>query len=79
MKWVVQTLEDCVHLEDSRKFIKTSSLGNNAFIAQRSNNIHGCYLTIVECRGGGNRDDIIISEEANRKSWRKMAMELHVM
>lgn len=45
---VVQTLEDSVHLETSREFIRTSNIGNSAFIAQSSSNTHGLFLTIVE-------------------------------
>lgn len=36
VKWVVQTLEDCVLLKANGEFIRTSNSGNSAFIAQRS-------------------------------------------
>lgn len=79
MKWVVQTLEGCSLAEVSKEFIKTLKAGNNAFIAQRSSNLHGWYLTFVEYRRGGNRDIIIILEERDGKGWRKLAMELRAL
>lgn len=84
MKWVVQTLEGCSLAEVlegcslaevSKEFIKTLKAGNNAFIALRSSNLHGWYLTFVEYRRGGNRDIIIIPEERDGKGWRKLEME----
>lgn len=77
--WVVQTLDECSCSDGNKEFIRTSCLGNNAYIAQRSSNVYGRYLTIVEYRGGGRRNLIIILEEVEDKGWRKMAMELHAM
>lgn len=72
-------MEDCALSVDSKEFIRTSSLGNDAFIVQRSFNILGRFLTIVEYRGGGRRGLFIISKEMDGRGWRKMAMELHAM
>lgn len=76
VKWMVQTLKDYFHLEISREFIKSSSSGNRAFIAQRSSNTHGHFLTIVEYVRGGRRDLMIIPKAINGNGWKKMAMEL---
>lgn len=68
VKWVVQTLEDCSHAEATIEFIKTSKSNNNAFIAQRSSNFHGWYLTFVEYRRGRHS----LHHHPRRKGWQRM-------
>lgn len=56
--------------------IITSCLGISAFLAQRSSNAFGRYLTIFEYRGGRRNSLLNIPKEVEGKGWRKMAMEL---
>lgn len=76
MLWVVQSLEDCVQSDGKKEFIRTFSFGGSAYIAQRSSNAYGRYLTIVEYKGGGRRSLLIFPKEVEGKGWRKMALEL---
>lgn len=74
--WVAQTLEECSRSNGDKEFIRTSNLGSSACIAQRSSNVHGRYLIVVEYRGGGRKSLIIIPKEVEGQGWRKMSMEL---
>lgn len=74
--WVAQALEEYSRSNGDKEFIKTSNLGSSAFIAQRSSNIYGRYLIVVEYRGGSRKSLIIIPKEVEGQGWRKMSMQM---
>lgn len=77
--WVAKTLEECFHSAGSKEFIKTFKHGDTAYIAQRSFNVFGSFLYLIEFRGGCKRGLIIIPEEVVCHGWMKMAEELRVL
>lgn len=52
--WVAQTLEKCSKSDGDKEFIRTSNLGSNAFLAQRSSNVYGRCLTVAEYKDGAS-------------------------
>jgi hypothetical protein len=60
VSWLLATFEALQQAEGLKEFVKSSRVGNKAFIVWRSTNKFGSYLAIVENGGGGRRGLVII-------------------
>lgn len=69
-------MEALSQVEGLKEFVKSSRVGNKAFIAQRCSNKHGRFLAVVEYGVGGRRDFAIILEGRGGRGWRVFTLEL---
>jgi hypothetical protein len=67
--WLLTTVEALTQWEGLKEFVKSSRVGNKAFIALRCSNNHGCFLALVEYGGGGWRGFIVIPKGREGKGW----------
>jgi len=69
----VEALPQAAGLKD---YVKSSWVGNKAFITERCFNKHGRFLAGAEYGDGGGRGYIIIPEGKDCKGWRAFALKL---
>lgn len=58
--------------------MKSSRVGDIAFIAQCGSNGHERFLTVVEYGGGGPRGFVVIPEGRGGRGWRGFVVELRM-
>jgi hypothetical protein len=74
--WLLATVEALSQAKASREFVKSSKVGNTAFIAQCGSNTHGRFLAVAEYGGSGRKSLVVILEGRGGSSWRGFAVEL---
>lgn len=58
--WLLATMEALSQVEGLKEFVKSSKVGNKAFIALHCSNKHGCFLAVAEYGGGGWKGLVVI-------------------
>lgn len=62
MSWLLATMEALCQVEGLKEFMKSSRVGNKAFLAQCCSNSFGCFLDPTEYIGGGWQGCILTPE-----------------
>lgn len=74
MSWLLATMEALCHVEGLKEFMKSSRVGNKAFLAQCCSNSYGCFVDPMEYIGGGWRGCILIPEGREGMGWSGLAL-----
>lgn len=69
MVWPLATVEALLQAEGLKEFVKSSRVGNVAFIAQHWSNKHGRFLAVVEYGGGGRSGFPVLVEGRGGMGW----------
>jgi hypothetical protein len=69
-------MEAVSQVEGLKEFVKSSKVGNKAFIALHCSNKHGCFLAVAEYGGGGRKGLVVIPKGRCGRGWRGFALEL---